>query len=415
MTDTLHQLIDRLRQTGGLSESGRLADGELLLRFVRNRDEAAFEVLVWRHGGMVLASAHRLLGNDADAEDAFQATFLTLALKAGAVRNGACLAGWLHQVTCRIANRLRRTRARRRTTQPLDERELAAPEEPKPDEWAGELDAAISRLPEPYRRVVVLHYLEQRSTEQVAAMLGLVRGTVLSRLASARKMLKRRLEHRGTAVTVAAALSAAGPRAVRGDIAGIPLMFVGGADAVRPNVLSLTRGVIRTMFWHKYRIPLAAALVTAGCFVVIGVGRADKPGQSPHPNQTVAAPDDKKAPADSDAAKLQSLLRVRRENLQREYDQLSSRKDLQDLASTLEHLITVQERLLEVELELSDNPRIRMELYQRAQDRAKRTESGITERVAAGLEQPQDASRAKDLVLKVEIAMLKEKMRQERN
>jgi hypothetical protein len=69
MTDTLHQLIDRLRQTGGLTESGRLADDELLQRFVRNRDEAAFEVLVWRHGGMVLASADRLLGKDADADD----------------------------------------------------------------------------------------------------------------------------------------------------------------------------------------------------------------------------------------------------------------------------------------------------------------------------------------------------------
>src|SRR5262249_19068696 len=122
MTDTLHQLIDRLRQTGGLGESGRLADAELLQRFVGNRDEAGFEVLVWRHGGMVLASAHRLLGNDADAEDAFQATFLTLALKAGAVRNGACLAGWLHQVVCRIANRLRKTRERRRSA-PLDERD----------------------------------------------------------------------------------------------------------------------------------------------------------------------------------------------------------------------------------------------------------------------------------------------------
>jgi hypothetical protein len=225
-------------------------------------------------------------------------------------------------------------------------------------------------------------------------------------------MLKRRLEPRGTAVTVVAALSAAAPRAIRGDIAAaIPLLFVAGTDAVRPNVLSLAHGVIRTMFWHKYRIPLSAALLTVGCFVAIGVGRADKPGQSPPANQPAAAPDDKHAPADADTAKLDSLLKARRDNLQKGYDLLAIHRDLSDLASILESLIAVQERLLEVDLELSHTPQQRMDAYERALEKARRMDTDVSNRVAGGLQQPQDSCRAKDALLKIEIAMFKEKMR----
>src|SRR5205814_342105 len=95
-------------------EDGLLSDDVLLESFVRERDGAAFRLLLERHGGLVLAVARRLLRNDADAEDVFQATFLLLALRAGSLRRRASLACWLHGVAHRLSLKLRRQEARRR-------------------------------------------------------------------------------------------------------------------------------------------------------------------------------------------------------------------------------------------------------------------------------------------------------------
>src|SRR5262245_49186548 len=75
-----------------------LTDGELLGRYVSQRDEAAFEVLVRRHGPMVLGVCRRVLRSDAEAEDAFQATFLVLVRKAASIRSRALVGNWLYGV-----------------------------------------------------------------------------------------------------------------------------------------------------------------------------------------------------------------------------------------------------------------------------------------------------------------------------
>src|SRR5262252_3363070 len=94
--ERLHDLLRRLRRLSGAADDGGLADAELLERFVSRRDEAAFEVLVWRHGPMVLGVCRRVLRNEQDAEDAFQATFLTLVRRAASLRSPRTLANWLH-------------------------------------------------------------------------------------------------------------------------------------------------------------------------------------------------------------------------------------------------------------------------------------------------------------------------------
>src|SRR5262245_53851622 len=76
-------------------------ESELLERFVRGRDEEAFALLVKRHGPMVLGVCRKLLRDSHAAEDVFQATFLVLARKAGAIGCRERLAGWLFGVACR--------------------------------------------------------------------------------------------------------------------------------------------------------------------------------------------------------------------------------------------------------------------------------------------------------------------------
>src|SRR4051794_8620555 len=107
----LYQQIDRLYRGG--SAAG-LDDDQLLARFVRDGDEGAFESLVQRHGPMVLGLCRRVLRDPRDIEDAFQATFLVLARRAGTIRNRAVLSSWLHGVAHRVATRCRSEVLRRR-------------------------------------------------------------------------------------------------------------------------------------------------------------------------------------------------------------------------------------------------------------------------------------------------------------
>src|SRR6516162_20605 len=92
-------------------------DAGLLARFAASADSDAFELLVWRHGGMVLGVARRVLGDVHAAEDVFQATFLALARQAKSVRRDGCVAGWLHRVAKRAAMRAK-LRGKRRSVSP---------------------------------------------------------------------------------------------------------------------------------------------------------------------------------------------------------------------------------------------------------------------------------------------------------
>ena len=102
-----------------------VSDGELLARFTADRDElaeAAFVVLVRRHGPMVLRVCRQMVGDRHSAEDAFQATFLILARKAGSIHQPELLGHWLHGVALRTAReaRMRDHRRRRRESPRVD-------------------------------------------------------------------------------------------------------------------------------------------------------------------------------------------------------------------------------------------------------------------------------------------------------
>src|SRR5262245_58075358 len=279
MADAPIHLLHRFLQTARAVEP---SDAELLRRFARTHDESAFAEIVRRHGPMVLGSAHRLLGRDPLAEDAFQIAFTALARRAGSVREES-VAGWLHRTTVRAAGRLRQKSATQ--SEGLDA--IPGPDgDPCADvawrEVRQVLDAELNALPTRLRIPLVLCYLEALTRDEAAARLAWSLRTLERRLGQARATLQARLRRRGvTAVGVAVVATTGGltlpaPPALAGavvralpPVAGLSLRLVVGAAA-------------------------AAALVVAG--IAIGIGAkwstpaADPPAKDPPADRVVKDP-----------------------------------------------------------------------------------------------------------------------------
>src|SRR5262245_46406521 len=99
--DHKNPLLDQIRRMATMQQLRQMPDRELLAQFVAQHDEAAFRVLMDRHGPMVLRVCKRILGNDHDAEDAFQATFVVFTSEAGAKSFPESVPAWLHSVAVR--------------------------------------------------------------------------------------------------------------------------------------------------------------------------------------------------------------------------------------------------------------------------------------------------------------------------
>jgi RNA polymerase sigma factor (sigma-70 family) len=253
------------------------SDSQLLERFVARREQAAFEVLVRRHGGMVLSVCRRQLRNSHDADDAFQATFMTLARKANAIRGSDAVGAWLYKVALRIAIRFRARASRRTSCEEVVSNltEVASASDPPAGDLRGVLDEEIARLPEKYRLVVILYYLEGRTVLEAARVLGCPRGTVLSRLARAREHLRTRLARRGVAVSagmLAAAFAQPSAQAtLPAHLAQATVLaamqpsaaHAMAAGAMSLNAAALSQGVFRIMVLCKLKsLTLLALVVT---------------------------------------------------------------------------------------------------------------------------------------------------------
>jgi RNA polymerase sigma factor (sigma-70 family) len=208
-------VLEQVRRLAGGGGAGQPTDGLLLERFAACRDEAAFATLVRRHGPMVLAVCRGVLRHEQDAEDAFQATFLILAKKAGSIRRPEAVAGWLYEVAHHVAAKAQREAARRQAREqraaPL------SPADPALDMTVRDLRRVLHeelrRLPDKYRLPLVLCYLEGRSQAESADQLGWSKGTFRGRLDRGRERLRRRLAARGVALSALLFAPAAAPRA----------------------------------------------------------------------------------------------------------------------------------------------------------------------------------------------------------
>jgi RNA polymerase sigma factor (sigma-70 family) len=251
---------------------GTLTDGQLLERFVACRDEVVFEALVERHGTMVLQICRGMLGNSHDAEDVFQATFLVLVRRAGSIRKRDSVASWLFGVAGRIAARARVDAARRRKHE-RRAAEMATRSdvhEERPD-LGSVLREEVARLPEKYREVVVLCYLEGQTYEAAARRLGRPVGTVKVRLSRARALLLGRLTRRGLGLP--AGMAALGTTAEAAALVPPALVRATVQAVLRPSASAAARLATRTLrsMMMTRTLGVVAVLLSAG-FVTLGAG-----------------------------------------------------------------------------------------------------------------------------------------------
>jgi RNA polymerase sigma factor (sigma-70 family) len=170
------------------------SDRQLLDRFVQARDEDAFTMLVRRHGAMVLAACRRILENNHDAEDVFQATFIVLARKAHTLERPDLLASWLYGVAYRSARKAKALAARRSFHErQAGWRPAPAAVSADTDELRAVLQKGLEHLPKKYRVPLVLCYLKGLTNEQAARKLGWPQGSISYRLARGRELLRERL------------------------------------------------------------------------------------------------------------------------------------------------------------------------------------------------------------------------------
>jgi RNA polymerase sigma factor (sigma-70 family) len=262
------------------------ADEELLARFVKSRDETAFELLVWRHAALVQHVCRGVLGDHHAAEDAAQAVFLILARKAHTFDGRGSAVGWLYRIARRVSIRLAKERARGpNTSHRLDQLPVAQQVSVASTDELEALCVEVDRLPERYRVPVLLCFFEGLTHREAARRTGWVIGTVAGRLARAKGILARRLSRKGIGLaTLVLALPAGN---FVGGTARAAVAFanrcaiVPGIDS---NVTHLAEGVLKTMTASKIKLFVVSSL---GC-LAIATGWAWTVTASPQPQDPPA-------------------------------------------------------------------------------------------------------------------------------
>jgi len=288
-----------LRDVRTLFDAGTatgLSDRQLIERFVQERDasaDLAFEVLVLRHGPMVLRVCRNLLRDPDDAQDAFQATFLVLVQRSGSIRQLESVGGWLYGVACRVAARARVESARRRRAEErgalriVEAVEPSAGDESDRPELGPVVQEEVRRLPDKYRAVVVLCYWQGLTQEQAAVQLACPLGTVRSRLARARKLLHRRITRRGlaplagavaavidgspaSAGSVGLRLPSVAPALVRDTIHAASHLAGGGLTS--QVATGLTASLVQRILWSITMLKIGSTLAAVAIVGIVGFG-----------------------------------------------------------------------------------------------------------------------------------------------
>ncbi len=249
-------------------------DADLLERYVQGRDDDAFAQLLTRYSRLVWGQCRNLLTNDADADDAFQAVFLTLARSARTIRSGAPLGPWLHGVAFRVSKNARRANGRRTKR----EQATALPETNRPvadTTWEVAFAAVadeVQKLPEAQREAFILCCIEGRATTEAAASLGQKLGTFSARLTRAKQTLLNRLAKRGIGAGVLALGGITGTSTFApAALIARTLALIPSGVVVPSSIVTLTHGVTGMMM-IRLKLLAAGVLVATGFGLSVGGG-----------------------------------------------------------------------------------------------------------------------------------------------
>ncbi|WP_395749947.1 RNA polymerase sigma factor [Prosthecobacter sp.] len=239
----------------------------LLLRYLSDGDAEAFAALVREHGGMVLATARRITGDAALAEDVAQETFLELARSAQG--NVESVAAWLHRVAWRKACNALRGESRRRRHEvraAAEDETQAGATEPAWEELEPQIDAALNDLPEEVRELLVAHYLESCTQQELASRLGVNQSTVSRQLESAVRELRKLLRGRGVLcgsglamVLSAQKAEAVLPAKLGSSLGKLALSGAGSSGAAAPATTFTTTTILAMTTTTKILIATATA------------------------------------------------------------------------------------------------------------------------------------------------------------
>jgi RNA polymerase sigma factor (sigma-70 family) len=295
----LTALIARCRALG--PRCPQTSDTELLRRFARQRDAAAFTELLERHAPLVWSMCRRILPGEADCEDAFQAVFLALVRQAASLDASRPLGGWLHTVAVRVAHKALSRSRRQRTGTVLPER--ATPGNVADDLSSRELfravDEEIERLPAALRLPVILCCLEGRTRDEAAERMACSLTAVKGRLERGRNLLRRRLERRGIQLPAAFLVLGLASERIRASLWAKTIQSI--LHTPSPTVAALAQAGLPAMAAGTLKLALvglATLLMTAGAAGVIGRALTEKPPEAPAaPPQAKAAPESKKPAA----------------------------------------------------------------------------------------------------------------------
>jgi RNA polymerase sigma factor (sigma-70 family) len=254
-----------------------LNDHELLAQYARTESDAAFATLVARYVNLVFSAARRFTGNPHHAEEITQAVFIVLARKAGALRRGTVLSGWLYQ-TARLtaANFVKgEIRRQRREQEAYMQSTLTEPDAAAWQQIAPLLDEAMGRLGKADRNAIVLRFFENKTAQEVAVTLKVNEGAAHKRVNRAVDKLRKFFSKRGvtlTAAAIAGAVAANSVQAAPAGLAGTISVTAAKGAAVTATVTSLVKGTLKIMTYAKLKLALgisAGILLAGGAATVV--------------------------------------------------------------------------------------------------------------------------------------------------